>query len=384
MHDDGDDIPRLTAGGPSWYGLRPDSNIGGEVYERMLLERLPAHGIDLILGLPPDHCVASPPPGWRVDVLPHARGPHWTVAPAVFVPYTLRLLRHRQVGVLRGPSVRITGPSLLLSRLVARAPVPVVLHHHHTYPRWAQLEAAILKRADAIVTVSNHSRGQLISMGVDPNQVHVVLEGVARPPATAGWPEAWPLGGLRVLQLGRLEARKRPQVAIDALAVARGQGVEASLVVAGEGPIAQELVAHARAVGVGDAVAFLGRVSEPQKWQLYDAADVLMFASTLEGFGLVVAEAQSRGVPVIAAAGSATAEAFEPDRSGLLAPPVGEAFAACLVRLVDDRLRAAMSAHAAQFARRFDWDRCAAEVADLYRAVAQRYCRGRPGGARRV
>jgi len=207
---------------------------------------------------------------------------------------------------------------------------------------------------------------------------------VARPPATAGWPEAWPLGGLRVLQLGRLEARKRPQVAIDALAVARGQGVEASLVVAGEGPIAQELVAHARAVGVGDAVAFLGRVSEPQKWQLYDAADVLMFASTLEGFGLVVAEAQSRGVPVIAAAGSATAEAFEPDRSGLLAPPVGEAFAACLVRLVDDRLRAAMSAHAAQFARRFDWDRCAAEVADLYRAVAQRYCRGRPGGARRV
>ena len=55
---------RLTAGGPHYYTLAPDSVIGGEVYERMLLERLPAHGIDLVLGLPRDHCVREPPPGW--------------------------------------------------------------------------------------------------------------------------------------------------------------------------------------------------------------------------------------------------------------------------------------------------------------------------------
>ena len=54
---------RLTAGGPHYYRLRPDSDVGGEVYERMLLERLPAHGIDLVLGLPRDHCADNPPPG---------------------------------------------------------------------------------------------------------------------------------------------------------------------------------------------------------------------------------------------------------------------------------------------------------------------------------
>ena len=42
-------VGRLVAGGPHYYALRPDSDVGGEVYERMLLERLPAHGIDLVL-----------------------------------------------------------------------------------------------------------------------------------------------------------------------------------------------------------------------------------------------------------------------------------------------------------------------------------------------
>ena len=65
----------------------------------------------------------------------------------------------------------------------------------------------------------------------------------------------------------------------------------------------------------------VGRVSEEDKWRLYDSADVLLFGSTLEGFGLVVAEAQSRGVPVIAAEGTATREALADGESGLLVAP---------------------------------------------------------------
>ena len=43
---------RLRAGGPHFYGLRSDSAVGGEVYERELLARLPAHGVDIVLRLP--------------------------------------------------------------------------------------------------------------------------------------------------------------------------------------------------------------------------------------------------------------------------------------------------------------------------------------------
>ena len=91
---------------------------------------------------------------------------------------------------------------------------------------------------------------------------------------------------------------------------------------------------------------FTGRVGETDKWRLYDSADVLLFGSTLEGFGLVVAEAQSRGVPVVAAAGTATAEALDDGRTGVLARPDAEAFAAA-VRDVAGR-RAEMGARGAR------------------------------------
>ncbi len=362
---------RLRVAGPHYYRLSPHSDVGGEVYERMLLERLPAHGIDVVLGLPRDHQVAPTPDGWSVDVLRHRLGLHWTRAPFVFTPYAIGLLRTGQVDLLRGHSVRHTGPSLLLARALARSRVPIVLHHHHLGPRWERMDAAIAGRADAVITVSEHSRQELVSHGVSLERVHVVPDGVGHPPTTDGWADAWPAGGLRLLHLGRLEARKRPGVALDTLAVLHRAGIHASLVVAGDGPLRDHLVQQARAGGIEDLVRFVGRVSEDDKWRLYDSAQVLLFASTLEGFGLVVAEAQSRGVPVIAAAGTATAEALDPGRSGYLAAPVGEAFADRVRRLGDEDRRTEMSVNARTFAEQFEWDRCAAGVAAVYQSVAR-------------
>lgn len=364
---------------PLLYGLRPDSDIGGEVYERMLLERLPGLGVALRLGLPRDHALRPPLPSHvDIDLPGHRTGIHWTRAPLVLVPYLARLLRTRQVDVLRGHSVRGCGPSLLIARALTGSAAPVVIHHHHFYPRWHRLEAAILRAADAVVTVSEHSRRELLSAGVPAERIHVALDGVATPSPSRPDPASWP-GGLRLLYVGRLEARKRPALAVDALAaLRRGGGPEASLVIAGDGPQRGELEALARRAGIGDRVRFAGRVAEERKWQLYDSADVLLFGSTLEGFGLVVAEAQARGLPVVAAAGTATAEIIVDGQTGLLRPPDAEAFAAAVRRLADDApLREAMGAEAARLARRFSWEACAAQVAGVLRGLAEEASRCR-------
>jgi glycosyltransferase involved in cell wall biosynthesis len=307
----------------------------------------------------------------RGVALRHGPGLHWTLAPLRFTPWVVRLLRACEVDVLRAHSVRHAAPSLLLARALARSRVPIVVHHHHLTERWGFLEALIVRRADAVITVSARSAAELTSRGVQSERIHVVPDGVERPPRTAGWPEAWPAvgEGLRLLELGRLEPRKRPELGIDVVAELRSRGVDASLVIAGGGPMEPELRARARGVRLGERVRLLGRVSEADKWRLYDAADALVFGSTLEGFGIVVAEAQSRGVPVVAAAGTATAEALDPGASGWLVAPTAAAFADALAPLADPTVRAAAGKRAEAFARRFDWDASAARVAAIYRQL---------------
>jgi glycosyltransferase involved in cell wall biosynthesis len=361
----------VTAAGPSVYGLAAGSDIGGELYERELVRRLPRHGVRVLIGMPPGHGL-EPAPGLRPVRLPRPPGLHWSWAPLVFVPWTLALVLGGRADVLRGPSVRWTGPSLLAVRaLCGRRRAPVAIHHHHFEPRWRALEAWILRRADVVLTVSEHSRAELIAAGVEPRRITVAHNGIDGPRQTEPEPpDSWPGDGLRLLYLGRLEDRKRPALTVRTLAELVRGGHRASLLLAGEGPARPALQALCAELGVADRVRFLGRVTEARKWALYDGAELLLFGSTLEGFGLVVAEAQSRGLPAVSARGTATAEALCDGESGLLAEPTAAAFAAAAAQLADPERRAAMGAAARAFAARFTWDACAAGVADALREAA--------------
>lgn len=335
---------------PSVYPLAPGSEIGGEVHEVELLRRLPGHGVELALALPGGHGWSAPPPGWRVDTVRDVRRAPWPLAPAVFGPW----LRRTPAALLRGSSVRFAGPSLLLER--RRSGRPVVLHHHHLEPRWERVELALLRAADAVATVSEHGRRALIAGGVASARISVIPNGVAAPAARDPWPQAWPSGpGLRLLHLGRLEARKQPAVALAVAAAAGGR-----LVLAGDGPLRDELT--------GRGATLLGRVSEEDKWRLLDAADVLLVPSALEGFGLVAAEAQARGVPVVARAGTGVEDVVRHGETGLLVDDDG--WAAALGALADPATRGRMGAAATLHAARFSWDASAARLAALYAEVA--------------
>jgi glycosyltransferase involved in cell wall biosynthesis len=358
---------RLIAAGPSVYALAPDSDVGGERYERELVRRLPAHGVQMLLGMPGGHGFERVP-GVRTARLPRPASLHWTWAPLVFVPWTVALLKGRRVDALWGPSVRYTGPSLLWARDLCRSRAPVAILHHHFEPRWRRLEAAILRRADLVMTVSEHSRQELVQAGVARERIRIARNGISAPTTIDPEPpETWPADGLRLLHVGRLEARKRPQLAIETLGRLRDGGHPAALLLVGDGPERAMLQAHATRLGLADRVRFLGRVCDERKWRLYDGAELLLFGSTLEGFGLVVAEAQSRGLPVIAAAGTATAEALQDGSTGLLVPPDAAAFARAAESLLEPDRRALMSAAARTFARRFTWEECAAATADAVR-----------------
>jgi glycosyltransferase involved in cell wall biosynthesis len=345
------------------------------MYERMLLAALPRYGVSLVLGLPPARGPKEVVPGWEIRRVWPARGLRWYVAPAAFVPFTLGLLRRDSVDLLRGHSVRFTGPSLFAARALDRSRVPIVLHHLHTDPGWEPLEGALLRRADGVVTISEHSRRQLETLGVDAERTFVAHPGVERPARLRAVHvgEAWPqVSGIRLLYVGRLVARKQPHVVVETLGALARSGTDAILCVAGEGQLRNELQALASAHGLQDRVRWLGAVDEDTKWALYEAADVLLFPSVLEGFGFVVAEAQLSGLPAVVAAGTASSEIVVAGESGEVVERSAAQFAAAVERL-SHRLGRAPAARRA--ASRFTWAASAERVADAYRRVLERTVR---------
>lgn len=92
-------------------------------------------------------------------------------------------------------------------------------------------------------------------------------------------------------------------------------------IVAGRGPLFDALRRMAQELGVGDRFEFLGYVSDADRDRLYQVADVAVFPSLYEPFGIVVLEAMTAGVPVVVANTGGFAEIVEPGELGLLHTP---------------------------------------------------------------
>ncbi|MGA4881700.1 glycosyltransferase [Streptomyces lydicamycinicus] len=109
-----------------------------------------------------------------------------------------------------------------------------------------------------------------------------------------------------LLLCSRLSQEKRPGRALDALAELRRRGVDAALVVAGDGPLRARLEARARAERL--PVAFLGHLADRSRLAALQAgADLALAPGPAETFGLAALEALACGTPVVASAASALA-----------------------------------------------------------------------------
>ncbi len=131
-----------------------------------------------------------------------------------------------------------------------------------------------------------------------------------------------------ILFLATLEPRKNLRLLLDAYALLRGKAaLPHVLVLAGaKGWYYQELAQHVQASGLQEQVRFVGYVAEEEKPLWYAAADLFVYPSLYEGFGLPVAEAMACGVPVVTTSVSSLPEVVGDDarfgeRAALTVPP---------------------------------------------------------------
>jgi len=170
--------------------------------------------------------------------------------------------------------------------------------------RWAAAQAS------GLVTVCAALRDDLAALGVAPGRVTVLRNGVdldafRRDPAAATvWRAKVPADGPVLASVGHLIPRKAHDLAIRALA-RLGRG---GLIIAGSGPEAPALRRLAETLGVAGRVHFAGAVPHEALPGLYSAADLLVLASSREGWPNVLLESLACGTPVVATAVNGTPE----------------------------------------------------------------------------
>ncbi|RRR43022.1 glycosyltransferase family 1 protein [Mycolicibacter terrae] len=177
------------------------------------------------------------------------------------------------------------------------------------YLRWSVARA--VRQADAVITVSEHSRQDVIRwLDAGPGKVHAVHHGLIFPPKEMGCP-APNSHRPYILSVGAFYPYKNPLRLIEAFSVLRQDGFPHELVIVGSetpGMTRDDLSRHARSFGVGDALRLPGRVPRDDLENLYAGADVFVMPSLYETFGHPVLEAMALGCPVVAAHASSLPE----------------------------------------------------------------------------
>jgi glycosyltransferase involved in cell wall biosynthesis len=201
--------------------------------------------------------------------------------------------------------------------------IPVVFHVHST--EWGRsggqgsevvshLESATAEKADKIITVSNAMQEDLIKHGWPQSKINVVWNGVdpeRYDPQKCqrqdilnirkkyGIPEDWNM----LLFLGRLTWVKSIKNLVQAMPLVLGEHPKTKLVILGKGEEQSDIVEMANRLGVQDKVIYRFEfVPEDERILHYAAADLCIFPSIYEPFGIVSLEAMSMAKPVVVGA----------------------------------------------------------------------------------
>jgi len=245
-------------------------------------------------------------------------------------------------------------------------------------------ERAIARRADAMITASDHERLLLSRYyGASEGRMHTIPCGVDlelfQPRNRAAARRQLGLDPDRpvLLWVGRLEKLKGVDILIQALAELDER--EFTLLIVGgderAAGLKAELQAQARDAGVAANVRFIGAVPHDALPAYYSAADVCVVPSYYESFGLVAVEAMACGTPVVASRVGGLVSTVTDGVTGYLIPwRCPEPFAEKLeVLLHNPELRANFGRAARRSAERYRWEAIALRVAGVYDRVLTDY-----------
>lgn len=238
-----------------------------------------------------------------------------------------------------------------------------------------------LSRAGAVISISRHTKADALSYyGLADSKIRVIPLGVdarfhpvADPQALAAVRARYRLPERFILSVGTIEPRKNLLTLLRAYERLRGTtDLTHRLVLVGRlGWKAEQFLTALARSPLRNEVVLVGPVPEEDLPLVYAAADLFVYPSLYEGFGLPPLEAMACGTPVIASSAASLPEVVG-DAGILVDPSSSEELAAAMHRVLsDESLRRALAKKGFERAKLFSWAETARRSRELYEEVCR-------------
>ena len=356
-------------------GISPSSNLGGTVHDREILKSIAKLGIDVFIPLPKGE-LYDDVTGWHILQTPrHIK--YYYEYNILFAPSIYALVREKKFNILRIHSPTIAPLGYIFKRVFD---LPLVGHYHHLEDDRIKtlINRFCIRDYDLITTDSNFSAIQIAQkFAIQTDKIVVIGNGVAdkyRPLAKdkellrqLGFDKK---NQMILLYLGVLEPRKNIHFLLDIFSMVLKEKPDLKLIIAGTGSLDHKLKEYAYSLHLSQSVLFTGYLAESEKIKYYNLADIFVFPSKLEGFGLSLAEAMACRGPVNASSSSSIPEVVG-DSGILIDGDKKEKYCQEIIHLVEDiNLRNELSVMGRKrILQRFSWEKAAALSKDALQKI---------------
>jgi glycosyltransferase involved in cell wall biosynthesis len=248
-------------------------------------------------------------------------------------------------------------------------------------PAYREATREMLESVNLVLVRSESLRRAVINLGCDPKKIELQRTGI--PSEEFSFRErSFPQDGeWRLVQAGRLIEKKGLPVTLSAFAVFLDRYPNATLTIAGEGPLLDELQKLTRELNIEERVSFTGFISQEQLREIYYRSHIFLHPSQTgrdgnqEGVPNSMLEAMASGLPVFATEHGGIPEAIENAVSGVLVPEHDhEALSRALLSATQDLIFLSRIARsAAEVVRKnFDLRTQAQRLDDIYLQIIDR------------
>ncbi|MFA6136377.1 MAG: glycosyltransferase family 4 protein [Candidatus Paceibacterota bacterium] len=341
------------------YGLKPNSDAGGEVYDEKILKGLADKGVKVEIILPYGKEYDQNQKNWFVH---HIKIPfiHYSyLFNLAIILQLISIYKKTHFKILRIHSPYYVGIGAWIFKNVFAKEVKLVTTYFHFEDKivFNLIDRMFINKWDHIITSSQTTAQQIkTDYKIKKEKISIIYPGIDQPE---------PIAVKRQNEIsfcGKLIKRKNVNFLIELMRELKNDGIKLNII--GNGPLKNKLGYKIKKLGLENNIFILSNLKNKEKDQAIRQSKIFVFPSLMEGFGLAPLEAMALGVPVVASDRGALPETV--GEGGIVIPLDKNLWAREIKNIIrNPQLAKKLSEQGKNWVKKFTWEEAISKIIEL-------------------